>query len=449
MKETPWNSIIDYNNSRAHTYIEIGNDYLLNKRLYRISMEYFQKAVKYAPNDLAYYRLGQAYMYSGMTGGNISVMLLGEETLKKAIQLEGPNAKYARGELQKLQEHIKKYGHFETRRIYDEAGFIPKYDARRFEEHLGWIFHESDIDMRFVFVKDPGKKTIEELAVQKVQELGIGGKSREERGVLLIYDLKNKELRVEVGYGLEEYFPDGFVGYLVHYHTRDFFSADDVTVGLRLLIRMLHQRIREQTLGNNFDPRIIEIIKNQGYLSGGAGISANMPEKGETKVTFLFELNDKERQYYCAQPTPKAVYEKFMDWLAAGKYDPRIDIFTPQSQIYLSSLPISKAYFHYWLMQEYKRNYKICIKNNIALQYFTDTPFVVPHFYIRTNAGWQMDICAEVKTTRNRVGCIYTWDYAGINDIYTKTFADKLVNIKNYVRIKDGDNRELPIRGYR
>jgi hypothetical protein len=57
-----------------------------------------------------------------------------------------------------------------------------------------------------------------------------------------------------------------------------------------------------------------------------------------------------------------------------------------------------------------------------------------------------MDIYTEVKNIRNRVGGIYIWDYKGNNDIYTKAFLDKLINIKNYIRLKDGDNRELPIR---
>lgn len=57
-----------------------------------------------------------------------------------------------------------------------------------------------------------------------------------------------------------------------------------------------------------------------------------------------------------------------------------------------------------------------------------------------------MDIQAEVNNTTNRVGGIYTWDYRGRNDIYTKNFADKLIKIKDYIRIARGDNRELPIR---
>ena len=114
----------------------------------------------------------------------------------------------------------------------------------------------------------------------------------------------------------------------------------------------------------------------------------------------------------------------------------------------MASLPITGAYFHYLLMQEFGRKYEICVREDLALLYFTNDPLVCPHFLKKTDRGWQMDILAEVKNTRNRVGGSYVWDYRGRNDIYTKTFMDKLVNIKNYIRIADGDNRELPIRGY-
>ncbi|UCG68549.1 MAG: TPM domain-containing protein [Thermoplasmata archaeon] len=333
------------------------------------------------------------------------------------------------------------------RHIYDEAGILPEYDIKKFEEYTNWIFIESDVDIRFVFVENAGNKTIEEIAIEKVQELGIGGESREERGVLLLYDLKGKKLRVEVGYGLEQYFPDAFVGYLVHDHTRDFFSTGDLTTGLKLLIRMLHHRIREEILGNTFDPRVIKIIRHQGHLSGGAGVSASMPVRGQNKAKWRCGLTEEARQNYSPKTTPKATYEKYLEWLVAGKYDPRIEIFTQQSQKYISSFPMTKAYFHYILMQEYGRKYKISIRNDVALLYFTNDPLVCPHFFVKTDNGWKMDIYAEVKNTRNRVGGLYVWDYRGRNDIYTKAFSDKLINIKNYIRIVDGDNRELPIRG--
>ena len=330
--------------------------------------------------------------------------------------------------------------------ISDEANILPKYDIQKLEEYTNYIFNESDIDIRFVFVPDTGDKTIEELALEKMQQLGIGRENKKKRGVLLLYDLKEKMLRIEVGYGLEEYFPDGFVSYLVHNHTKDFFSSGDVTTGLRLLIRMLHHRIRQEILGNSFDPKVVELIRQNGYLSGGAGVSASMQKKGQDAGTRTTGIRDKNRQSYSPQATPEAVYMKYLEWLVAGQYDSNINIFTTQSQQYLASLPMTNAYFHYILMQEYGRKYAVSVRNNIALLYFTNDPLVCPHFFIRNDKGWQMDIVAEVRNTKEIVGGVYTWDYRGQNDIYTKNFVDKLVNIKNYIRIVDGDNRELPIR---
>ncbi|HYA12769.1 MAG TPA: TPM domain-containing protein [Syntrophales bacterium] len=330
--------------------------------------------------------------------------------------------------------------------IHDEAGIISKYDIAKFDEYTNHIFDESDIDVRFVFVKNTGNETIEQLAVERMQQLGIGKENKMERGILLLYDVAEKQLRVEIGYGLEEYFPDAFIGYLVHDHVKDFFASGDITTGLRLLIRMLHHRIREQVLGNRFDPRLIDMIRNRNYLSGGAGISAYMPGKGQEGVKWHSSMQEVEQRRYVPQRSPEEVYVKYIEWLVQEKNNPRINIFTTQSQNYMAALPITKAYFNYVLMSEYGKKYKIVIKDNLALQYFTDTPLLTPHFYIRNDKGWQMDIIAEVKNTHEVVGGIYTWIYTGQKDSYTKTFVDKFVLLKNYVRIIDGDNRELPLR---
>jgi len=317
----------------------------------------------------------------------------------------------------------------------------------KFEEYLNWIFNESDIDIRFVFIRNSENRSIEDIAIEKVQELNIGGRSREERGVLLLYDINAKRLRVEVGYGLESYFPDAFISYLVYAHTREFFSTGDLSLGLMLLIRMLHQRIREEVLGHTFDPKVVEIIKQQRFLSGGAGVSSTMPEKGQNSSYWQSTSTGEKRQYYLPQSTPDAVYKKYLEWLAAGNYDPRIEIFTPASQRYMASLPMTRAYFHYLLIQEYGKQYKILTRGDLALLYYTNDPLICPHFFIKGDKGWQMDIVAEVNKTTNRTGGVYVWDYRVGDDIYTKTFVDKLINIKNYIRIVDGDNRELPIRG--
>jgi hypothetical protein len=330
--------------------------------------------------------------------------------------------------------------------VIDEAGILPRHDVLKFEEYLEWIYKESDIDIRFVFVPKIAGVTIEEYAIARVDDLCIGGKTKEERGVLLLYDLEKKRLRIEVGYGLEEYFTDYFVSYLMREHTETFFESGKLSLGLRLLIRMLHHNIREATLGSQFDPRVIDVIRSRKHLSGGAGVTGTMPAKAGNKDAGTSKHVAENNEDYSPQNTPQEVYEKYLQWLVYGVYNPRIGIFTLDSQRYMASFPVTSAYFHYILMQEYCREYEIEIRDNVALLYFTNDPFISPHFFIKSDMGWQMDIQSEVRNTRNRVGGIYTWDYRGKDDIYTRAFKDKLINIKNYIRIKGGDNRPLPTR---
>jgi hypothetical protein len=58
-----------------------------------------------------------------------------------------------------------------------------------------------------------------------------------------------------------------------------------------------------------------------------------------------------------------------------------------------------------------------------------------------------MDIAAEVRNTRERVGGIYTWDYGGQGDRHAQVFSDLLADLQGYRRFRDGDNRALVIRG--
>lgn len=105
---TNWDSLETYNRRRAVTYMRIGDDYLLAKKLYEKAIDYFEKAVQYNPDAYAYCRLGQAYMYSGLRTKNVLYLQRAEETLSKAVNLGGPNKKYAEGELEKLRGHMRR-----------------------------------------------------------------------------------------------------------------------------------------------------------------------------------------------------------------------------------------------------------------------------------------------------------------------------------------------------
>jgi uncharacterized protein len=335
-------------------------------------------------------------------------------------------------------------GQSTCRHVYDMAGVLPSQDVPRFEQYMDWILRESDVDVRFAFVSDTGSHAIEQLAVDMVNEMRIGGKTREERGVLLLYDMRGQRLKVEVGYGLEAYFPDAFVNYLVHDHARMFFESGNITDGLRLMLRLLQHRIREAVLGTDFDPRVLQAVSAGGHLSGGAGVTAAVPSGGALGAE---RLSDEERARYAAQDSPAGTYNAYLAWLAQPIFDANVDLFTAESRNYLSRLPISPAYRQFILFGEYGKRYRVDERGDLALVYFTGTPFVSPHFFVNEGGVWRMDMVAEVRDTVERVGGIYTWDYRGQGDRHTQAFSDLLIDLQGYRRFRDGDNRALVIRG--
>lgn len=330
-----------------------------------------------------------------------------------------------------------------THHVEDRAGLLSDGDRKRFEEYLAWVQRESDVDMRFVFLPGSGAEPLDKLTARLATEMGIGRKTGDRRGLLLAYDAQEKQLRIETGYGLEGVLPDAFLAHLMRDHAAAYFSGNDVALGLRLLVRLIHQRIREAVLGRRFDPQVLDTLGKTGWLSGGAGAGGEM--RDAAYLGGALEATAKSR--FVPQASPEAAYRAYLEWLALGVKDADIELFTAESRRFVAGLPLSRAYFEFILYQEYGRAWRVEERGNLALLTFTDDPLVSPHFFVKSADGWRIDLVAEVRNTRNRVGGVYIWDYSGKDDEYSKAFADHLVKIKGYLRLKDGDNRELPIRG--
>jgi hypothetical protein len=283
--------------------------------------------------------------------------------------------------------------------------------------------------------------------VDLMAQLQIGQQTGQQRGLLLLYDMQGQRLKIEVGYGLEAWFPDVFVNYLVQEHAKTFFASGNPSLGLRLMLRLLQNRMREAVIGNDFDPRTIDKASELAYLSGGAGVNAAVAlgTNAESKQNSPPESN----VAFTAGKTPTSAYHTYLNWLANWPMDPNAKFFTPESRQYLASLPSSPAYAEFILLGEYGKQFKVVERGDLALLYFTNTPFVSPHFFIKVDGLWHMDLMAEVRNTREHTGGEYTWAYYGDQDKYTYAFSDLLVTLNGYRRIQDGDNRPLVIRGDR
>ena len=219
--------------------------------------------------------------------------------------------------------------------------------------------------------------------------------------------------------------------------------------GLRLMIRILHERMRDHMMGGRFDPTPL-FAREGPYVSGGAGASGSAP-LGAERRPMPRELDGVHREfdaatkaYFGPQPTPEAAFRRYLEWLGTGQFDPHVGLLTGPSREYLASLPVTPAYFDHVLTLYAGEEYRIAGRGDMAMLYFTSTPLVSPLFLRRDPEGWRMDIVEEVHSTREYAGGWATWGITIGGEAYSR-FRDLLVEFNGgLVRVADGDNRPLP-----
>ncbi|MBM7691088.1 uncharacterized protein JOC77_000493 [Peribacillus deserti] len=80
-------------------------------------------------------------------------------------------------------------------------------------------------------VSSIGEEAIEDYANRAYREYGLGTKE-EDNGVLLIVAMKEKKIRIEVGYGLEGIIPDGRAGRIIDENAVPSLQADQPNIAV-------------------------------------------------------------------------------------------------------------------------------------------------------------------------------------------------------------------------
>jgi len=337
------------------------------------------------------------------------------------------------------------------RRLSDRVDLIPARDERQYNQYLQWIQSESGIDVRIVIAPDTRRLPLEQFALSTMRELGVGRESGG-RGLLIVYDTSQRAMRIEVGPKLEGILPDAFLGYLVRQHLDPMFGAGRPELGIRTTLFMLHWRIRRARLGEEYNPSFEEYLRDVRRVAVGGGVSGRVAGDGEARLAGLAS-DSAWRSTFRPQSTVQAAHRLQLEWLARGCRDVDVPLYTESSRAYLRTLPLSPAFCAYLLATEFGRHYKVDERGDLALLYFTDDPFVSPHFFRRSSEGWQFDVAAEVANTQEAVGLWYTWLLRVSGDDFSHAFADRYTPMlmpdgtDDFYRVAGGDNRALVIRG--
>jgi uncharacterized protein len=124
----------------------------------------------------------------------------------------------------------------------DYAKLLSSVEEEQLEQQLNTLWKETGATMVVVTIPSLGDRTIEEYAVDLFQAWGIGTKE-EERGLLFLIAPNEREMRIEVGYGLEGEIPDAFAGKLISQIGGPAFKQGAYAQGIREIIRQVSIRL--------------------------------------------------------------------------------------------------------------------------------------------------------------------------------------------------------------
>lgn len=331
-------------------------------------------------------------------------------------------------------------------RVIDSAAFMDAGNVSRIQTLLVNLYLESGADVRFEFVRGVSGD-LASYAHERMQSRGIGREAGG-RGMLVVYEMARQELRVEVGPGLARDFPDDFVRYVAREEVARFFASGDRMLGIKAMLFIIANRLRQATLAEQPPAQALATERDSAsaWLSAGAGATVAAP-LGETReLERIPAASEAVRARFAPQPTVAAVHALYLERLRDGHFEPDLPLFTPNSEGPLRAFPLTRPYADFMLNSEYGQQYRIVERGDLAILYFTTTPFVSSHLFRRSPLGWQLDIGAEVRDTRERIGGAYTWEMVRTGDPYLTTFGDLFVELGGVLRPREGDNRPLSVR---
>lgn len=152
--------------------------------------------------------------------------------------------------------------------VYDYAGILA--DTRESTTRFLAMIN-ADYAVEAVIVTTaalPPTHTIESLAAELFSNWKIG-QTTDGRGILLILSAKEKLIKIEVSYELEDVFTDIFCGYIEDKQLKSYFLSNQVDIGLVAVLEEIEQRAQIKHQADYTAADIDQLDRE--LLSGGAG----------------------------------------------------------------------------------------------------------------------------------------------------------------------------------
>jgi hypothetical protein len=273
--------------------------------------------------------------------------------------------------------------------VVDEAGLFAVEEQERLALFHGLLLTDHDIDYRVVTVASAAD--LNGLAREQFTALETGALSRNGFGLLLLIDTVGRKVRMEVGFGLEGYFPDAFVAYVEQRQMVPFFTADRVVDGILATTELIVGRAQRYALG--------ETATAESWLTGtgGGGATARTDSYHPPHTT----AGEPQKS---AGQTPEITLAGYFETMARRDANPELDLYSPETRIMLRDWVMTPAQ-----MDNLVATYRSCHPQAArfdgtgelaVIRYPVAQRKCAPWFFRRTDDAWQLDLTLMSRALR-------------------------------------------------
>lgn len=129
--------------------------------------------------------------------------------------------------------------------VSDLAGVIDASSEARLNQYLGELKRKTGAEVAVVTLKSLEGDSIERFAASLFETWGIGERGKD-NGILILLTLEEREVKIEVGYGLEGIIPDGLAGEIIRTQMIPLFREGDYGTGLLRGVATVAQTIANE-----------------------------------------------------------------------------------------------------------------------------------------------------------------------------------------------------------
>ena len=156
--------------------------------------------------------------------------------------------------------------------VNDYAKILSEQQIQSVNDYIKELQEKTTAEVAVVTMKSVAPYDINLYAVKLFEKWGIGVKG-EDNGVLILLALKERKVRLEVGYGLEGILPDGLAGQIIRKFMIPYFKQEDYGQGLiNGTIAVIRQIAREYNVEINGLPQTFAQKSHRPEGSPGSSI---------------------------------------------------------------------------------------------------------------------------------------------------------------------------------